>query len=348
MLVNVSVSALLDRARLPLSRGDAGGMSDLLRGLNQCRLGLGATAWREECTRAIQMHPVRELLHLEPLTRRAFQKPLGLVADAVMTDMVFTNPLPHSSRGRLEHRLYQWMMDQNLCTGIRARRSILAQAIDRTVARSPELADFIVNAPDDTNFSPRFTNFDYRINAVAKLQPATTRVLSVVGGHLRELNLSLAVIGNMVKQVVALDSHAPTLGMVEQLYKQYPVTPFECSIASLLTDSSANNLFDFIYVPTLLHFMPDQTATALVRNLFARLRPGGQLMLMNFAPTLPDIGYMECVMQWYWQYRDARALRALTAAISETQIASYAESVDVTGNLNVLSLTRSVAITQIE
>ncbi|MDQ6612082.1 MAG: class I SAM-dependent methyltransferase, partial [Gemmatimonadota bacterium] len=312
--------------------GNTGRMNELLQGLNQCRLAVGTVAWREECKRAIVSHPVRELLHLEPLTKRAFEKPYGLVADAVMMDMAFSNPLPHSMRATLAQRLYRWMMEQKLASGLRSRRSLLAQAIDRVAAHAEISAELAGDLWRDTG-----TGTPSR----------PVRVLAVSGGHLRELTLSLAVIGDMVEEVVALDNHRPTLNTLEALYKWQSVSGYNCSIASVIDNSLNIGAFDFIYVPELLHFLPDTTAAKLTRNLFARLRPGGQLMLMNFAPTLPDIGYMECVMQWYWTYRDAPALRALTTGIAETQIAGYAESIDATGNLSVLGVIRSSAAIQI-
>ncbi|MDQ6612048.1 MAG: hypothetical protein M3Y64_06415, partial [Gemmatimonadota bacterium] len=65
MHVNASVTTLLDRARQELREGNTDCMNELLHGLNQCRLAVGAVAWREECKGAIVSHPVRELLHLE-------------------------------------------------------------------------------------------------------------------------------------------------------------------------------------------------------------------------------------------------------------------------------------------
>jgi extracellular factor (EF) 3-hydroxypalmitic acid methyl ester biosynthesis protein len=47
------------------------------------------------------------------------------------------------------------------------------------------------------------------------------------------------------------------------------------------------------------------------------LREGGKLLIANFAPTLPDIGYMEAYMGWKLVYRDAIEMEHLADEISE-------------------------------
>ncbi len=54
--------------------------------------------------------------------------------------------------------------------------------------------------------------------------------------------------------------------------------------------------------------------------MFAMLRSGGRLLVANFAPNLPDIGYLETAMDWQLIYRDEAAMEALTVEIPDSAI----------------------------
>jgi len=56
--------------------------------------------------------------------------------------------------------------------------------------------------------------------------------------------------------------------------------------------------FDVVYSTGLAETLPQASARALARSLFALLRPGGTLLLANFLPELPDAGLLEAILDW--------------------------------------------------
>jgi hypothetical protein len=58
--------------------------------------------------------------------------------------------------------------------------------------------------------------------------------------------------------------------------------------------------------------------------MFRMLRPGGNMLIANFLPTLRDIGYMEAFMDWHLIYRTRRDMVEITMDIPEPQIKQVA------------------------
>ena len=50
------------------------------------------------------------------------------------------------------------------------------------------------------------------------------------------------------------------------------------------------------------------------------LRPGGEIMIANFLPEIPDVGYMEAFMDWQLIYRTRWEVMELTKGIPEADI----------------------------
>ena len=74
--------------------------------------------------------------------------------------------------------------------------------------------------------------------------------------------------------------------------------------------------------------------------MFRSLRPGGRLIVANFAPELRDIAYMEAIMDWRLIYRDETALVTLASGIPSACIAAQSITRDRSGNVVYLTLDR--------
>ena len=81
--------AMLDEVHGLFSTGHIDeGMAELLPALQARRLELSDRAW-DEFARLCLEHPLRQLLHEDPFTYRAFAKPRGYAGDAPLLDFIY-------------------------------------------------------------------------------------------------------------------------------------------------------------------------------------------------------------------------------------------------------------------
>ncbi|OQY11022.1 MAG: hypothetical protein B6I30_07785 [Desulfobacteraceae bacterium 4572_187] len=99
--------------------------------------------------------------------------------------------------------------------------------------------------------------------------------------------------------------------------------PFKYRIENL-----ALRTFDLVYSAGLYDYIrtfenKEKGATALTRNLFQLLKPGGTLLIGNFSPKNPlDLRFsMELLYDWILIYRDEKEMYGLADGITEGEIA---------------------------
>jgi len=264
-----SLVRVLDRTAARLDALDVGGIETLIPSLNFVRLALGDDAWQRTIANVVAPHRVRAMLHEDPLTRRAFQKPRGYAGDAGLLDLIYRHA-PFAGEltdvGAVVNDVAQL---QQSSRSVCERREILAALIDRVAA-----------------------------------ERTMPRILSLACGHLREAQHSEAVRSREVGEIVAVDQDPLSLDVVVREMAGSPVTAVKASIRRFLVDPSIYGDFDLIYSAGLYDYLDDETAKRLTTSMFAALRPGGTLLVANFAPELLDIGYMEAIMDWQLIYRD--------------------------------------------
>jgi hypothetical protein len=78
-----------------------------------------------------------------------------------------------------------------------------------------------------------------------------------------------------------------------------------------------------------------------VRTLFDMLNPRGQLVVANFMPGIPDVGFMEAFMDWRLIYRTRHDMVNLTADIEETEISDLTVFAEESRNIIFSRLTKS-------
>src|SRR5258708_17852391 len=83
--------AVLDRAYEQIEREGSveDGMDGLVVGLRALRQSSPPRAWEAFCRTECVGHPVRFLVHQDPLTERAYFKPRGYPGDAVLLDLFY-------------------------------------------------------------------------------------------------------------------------------------------------------------------------------------------------------------------------------------------------------------------
>jgi hypothetical protein len=284
---NLPDVAILDHVYELLSAGHTDeGMGELIPALQARRLELGDRAW-DEFARLCLEHPLRRLLHQDPFTYRAFSKPRGYAGDAALLDFIYAKeegwPVPDASE--MGKSLFAWTTCSSACEAVRARRGFIADLVDRVAGEVPH--------PD---------------------------ILSIAAGHLREALLCAAVKRRKIGRYVALDSDQESLAEVQRSCGSFGVEPVVATIRQLLTHRVDLGHFDFVYATGLFDYLPLAAAQRLTWAMFQMLRPHGQLLIGNFLPGIPDVGYMESFMDWKLTYRSRADMVQLTDEIPQAAI----------------------------
>ena len=95
-----------------------------------------------------------------------------------------------------------------------------------------------------------------------------------------------------------------SLAFVANEYGSRGITTLNDSILSFYKNKQQIGSFDFICALGLYDYLNNKMAKRLNANLFARLNPGGELVVANFQSGILDMGYMESYMAWELIYRD--------------------------------------------
>ncbi|MCB9890406.1 MAG: class I SAM-dependent methyltransferase [Planctomycetes bacterium] len=283
-----NVSSLFDHVHDEMRRGDARiALERLFTGLQEARADLDSDAWQQLAkVRAIE-HPLREILHRDPMVRRSFEKPRGYAGDAVLIDYIYRLRGSDEVAG-IGRQVYDYASSARpAALGVQARRHEMARQLD----------------------------------AVARLRPeGSSRVLCVACGHFREGHLSRAFLDDRHDEIVALDSDAESLAVVEDTFRDRRIRSLHRSVAQLLKRDDFGR-FDLVYSSGLYDYLEARFARRLTRALFERLAPGGRLVLCNFVPALTDAGFMESFMGWDLVYRSEQELADLAVEIDPESIA---------------------------
>lgn len=237
-----------------------------------------------EFARACLNHPLRQIVHQDPFTYRAFSKPRGYAGDAVMMDYIYG--LGEASRAAqdatpLGRAIFAHMSTRPSARAVRYRRRLLAALIDRTASRGGD------------------------------------SVFALAAGHLREVEISHAMRAGRIATFVAMDQDAESLEVVERDYARLGVRAVNGSVRRILSGKADPGQFDFVYAAGLYDYLGAPVAAALTRKLFEMTRPGGTLLVPNFKTGARDTGYMESFMDWRLIYRDHDDMRALAAALPQ-------------------------------
>ena len=235
-------------------------------------------AWRATIER-VRAHEVFTLMLQDPVTYRAFSKLRGYPGDADTLDTIYGLGVVHqdlaeaSSIGR---RLHVAARSTPSCRAVRNRCAVLADVLQETLARH-----------------------------------AAPRIFCLAAGHLREAD---TIPWNMVEHLdlfLAADIDPKSVAAVAARGLHPRIEPRQLSLGALLKGRLDDDRFDLAYSTGLYDYLDERTATALTHGLYGRLRPGGEVVIANFASDARDIGYLEAIMDWSLTYRSEAQMRAL-------------------------------------
>jgi extracellular factor (EF) 3-hydroxypalmitic acid methyl ester biosynthesis protein len=283
------------------------GMNELLPGLQERRL-RGGKDWLQ-VVQACLKHPLKELLHQDPFTYRAFSKPRGYAGDAGLLDYIYGREegwSPPEDTSELGRAIFEYTTRSAACEGVRARRGFIADLLDRLI--------------DDVT---------------------RPQVLSIAAGHLREAALSAAVKRRKVGRLVALDADVASLNEVQRTYGRFGVEVHCANIRQLLAQKVHLGHFDLVYSTGLFDYLQQPTARRLAWLMFQMLRPGGRLVVANFLPGIPDLGYMESYMDWILTYRTRLEMMDISAEIPQAQIREVRVFAEENQNILFLQISKA-------
>ena len=283
------------------------GMNELLPGLQTRKVAWDAPRWNAFVPRCLT-HPLRQLLHQDPFTRRAFLKPRGYSGDAELLDLIYGREEgwpPPDGTTELGMKIFDYTSQSQACEAVRARRGFVADVVDRLVAEVPR-----------------------------------PHVLSVAAGHLREVLLCAAVKRRKIGRYVALDSDPASVAEVRRCYAGYGVEAVQASVRQLLARKVALGQFDMVYSTGLFDYVQEAAAQRLTDVLFQLLRPGGRLLIANFLPGIRDVGYMETYMDWKLVYRTRREMLDMSLDIPQEVIQDIRIFCEESQNIIFLQITR--------
>lgn len=289
---------ILDDALGLIRRGRvAEGIDRLMGDLNRIRSTQGRRETAAAERSALLRHAVTELVHQDPLTYHAFAKPRGYPGDAELLDHIYREIEPEelSEVGRVVNG---YCLETGASRSVRARREIVARAIDETAAR---------------------------------VDGAT--IVSIACGHLREAALSSALRAGTIGELIAIDQDETSLAEIRRAYPGAPVRTVAASVRQILTNRATLPPCDLIYSAGLYDYLALPTARRLTARMFAALKPGGRILLANFAPDLRERGYMETFMDWHLIYRDEEEMMRVIDEIAEGEIREVRTYRDGPGNL---------------
>lgn len=281
-------------------------VDQLFKGLRILRREASPEEWKQLIDRG-RDHSLRRIVHEDPLTRRAFEKPRGYAGDAVMMDYIYGReedwPLPDASA--TGQAIFQYTTSAPASDGVRERRCHIAGLLDRLGTDS-----------------------------------RGRHVLAVACGHLREANLSSALRRGRFGRFVALDSDPDSLDEVGRGYGRFGVKPIQANVRRMLSGRTDLGSFDLIYTTGLYDYLNDPIARRLTTNLFRDVRSGGQLVIANFLPEIRDVGYMEMYMDWHLIYRNRSEMLALADPILESEVKEIRLRSEDNQNIVFLELTK--------
>jgi extracellular factor (EF) 3-hydroxypalmitic acid methyl ester biosynthesis protein len=247
--------------------------------------------------RAVHRSYIQRHLHpivlCAPFAYRTYQKPLGYAGDYEMVNMMLRDPQEGSS---LFAKMFNvWLLQQGSAAAHRNRVNYLKQRL-------------------------------IEVAAAAARAGRRARILNLGCGPAREVQEFLAEsqLSNSAEFTLldfndeTLRHAAAALGQRQQQHgRTTAIKLVKRSVQQLLKDMvradgiSKGTSYDFVYCAGLFDYLPDRTCKRLMTLFHQSLAPGGLIVVTNVAPTSPNRGSLELILDWHLIYRGAAEVAAL-------------------------------------
>lgn len=264
------------------------GMYNLNHNLNRLREKTSKENWKQNWLPQILSHSIKDIIHQDPFAFHSYQKPRGYSGDADIIDYIYGEKPISDLSSELGRKISKTTLEHaEACKTVRSR------------------LDILVNKIDD----------------VAQIY-SSPKILSIACGHLREADRSIALQEGLVGEFLAFDQDEQSLAFVEERLKDNnKIKTIAGTIRRLIAGRIKFENLDFIYAAGLYDYLEARIATRLTSLIFDMLRPGGRLLIGQFAPDLEGIGYLESFLNWEMVYRNETEVDTLTKDIPQANIA---------------------------
>ena len=300
------VNHLLGSVRARIADFDvSAGVSMLCDELTSLRRTLSPDGW-ESVVKQCRSDALRDVIHQAPISSRAFAQPRGYAGDAETLDLIYGHGLLPDALTPLAAMLYGCEMQMTAAVSVRTRRELLAALIDNVALERP-----------------------------------MPRVLSIACGHLREAELSAAVNAGEIGAFDALDQDSESLALVEREHSERNIRTIRGSVRTILRGEPPLRDYDLVYAAGLYDYLDRAVSARLTAALFAALRPGGRLLVANFAHGVREAAYMEAYMAWPLIYRGEHEVEQFDELIPKSEIAGRRLFSDRPRNVIYLELRRA-------
>ncbi|MCR9142157.1 MAG: cyclic nucleotide-binding domain-containing protein [bacterium] len=252
------------------------GYDDLMsfRDTSHLDIGIGAYIFRETFN----------IFMLSQLIAHCYMKPRGFADDFMTSEMIYENE-PQGD-GRLGPFIDAWFESRPFCTARREIRELLTQII-------------LQEAIEDTG---------------------VFYVTNLASGSCRELFDTCARAGNKVIETNCLDVDKDALAFAANLAKETGhADRFTFMQENVIAMSEGRGKFtirpqEFIYSLGLFDYLSDEQAVNLLNWIHDHLQDGRDTMITNYHPSMPDKYFLDHILEWKINYRDADELVGLFSA----------------------------------
>jgi hypothetical protein len=289
-VVHGDQSCLARRALIERIRD--GFVADVVEACNGIADALGQASFTQrDALREYSERHLGAFLMLSPWMHRARHKPLGYPGDFEVMNGLYGRHFDGATL--FAKALNVAMVSLTAAEAVRTRKDLLKQQISE------------------------------QIDAHSDGRPV--RVLSIAAGPAQEIYELLEERERLEAplQIVLFDQDASALSfsygrlsrLVNARWKdQVEVLHLHDSITRLLRGTSVltgSGTFDLVYSCGLFDYLRPNSWVSLYRGLFEMVGPGGSLLVGNMVPDCPTRWVMELHLDWFLEYRDHDALRAL-------------------------------------
>lgn len=235
-----------------------------------------------------QLH---QFLLCSPFMFRTYGKPLGYAGDYEMMSMIVRNR--PNGKNLFAKLIDAYLLAQHPCQAVRNRVDFLQNRIEEEVCRRTR-----ENQPADI-FCVACGPAWEAINFVAAHPLADNARF-----HLLDFNEeTLDYTGNKFREVKRLHHRRTQVEYVRN------------SVHNLLRTNNRNAppepKYDLVYCSGLYDYLGNRVCQSLNNYLYKLLRPGGLMVIGNFAPFTHGQNLMEYLMDWHLIYRDRDQVSAL-------------------------------------
>ncbi|MDA8137261.1 MAG: cyclic nucleotide-binding domain-containing protein [Desulfobacteraceae bacterium] len=216
---------------------------------------------------------------------RAYYKPKGYAGDFMTIEMIYRNQ-PNGD-GKLGRLIDGFLLEEVPSRAVRGRRRLLHQTLDQICRQ---------RLPGDAKI---------RILNLACGPSRELFDLLGEGGYSERVEALCVDIDDEALQFASLQAGAFRHGARVRFMNENVI---KWAIGRIKQDFGPQ---DIIYSSGLCDYLEPRVITAMIRRCFDHLKPGGVLIIGNFAPTNPYRFLMDHLMYWRLIYRTSNELRGL-------------------------------------